>query len=292
MMNEQSLMRTEFVYKTVSGTELRMLCTRPTDWQETDNRSAVVWIHGGGWTGGNAEMFIPHCDYFARRGAVSFSVQYRLADQLTGEKMPTLPAVTVADCLTDCKTAIRYLRKHARTLGIDPKRIVVAGDSAGGHLAASLGTIREYDAPNEELSISSKADVVIDCNGIVDMTLYWKQMIPNVWVHGESEDEISSWLARNELAKSLSPYYHVASGQPPVLILQGLQDTIVVPEDSVKYYEAHKKAGNHVKLVLYPESKHAFILYNYTATEAEVDRALAHIDEFLVTLGFLPNLSH
>jgi acetyl esterase len=289
-MSELGIQSRNITYKTVAGKNLQLLCICPVDWNETDHRTAVVWIHGGGWTSGSADMFIPHCEYFAKRGAVAFSIQYRLADKLTGENSGVSPAVTVADCLTDCKSAIRYLRKHAGELGIDPSRIVVAGDSAGGHLAACLGTIREFDAPDEDLSISSMADVVIDCNGIVDMTLKWKQMIPETLLE-KSEDEVARWLIRHELAKRLSPYYHVSAGQPPILILHGLKDATVVPEDSVKYYEAHLAAGNQAKLELYPESKHAFILYNYTATVAEIERAIAHIDDFLESLKLLPRLA-
>jgi len=275
----------KLIYKTVAGKDLRLLCVRPEGWNEADCRTAVVWIHGGGWVSGYPEMFLRHCEYFAARGAVAFSVEYRLLDY------PQDPPIadsgnTVADCLTDCKSAVRYLRANAAALGIDPRRIVAAGDSAGGHLAACLGTIREFDAADENHAISAMADCVVNCNGIVDMTGKWRSKISPA-LYAANADAAEDWMAGHRMAAGLSPLYHISAGQPPALLLHGLRDTVVPPEEAAHYYDAQLAAGNVAELTLYPEFDHSFILYRYRGPDAEADRAIARMDEFLVAHGFL-----
>ena len=111
--------------------QLRFYLVQPRDWKASDRRPAVVFIHGGGWDQGDPDQWFPQCRYFALRGAVGASVQYRLA---TGTN-------SIDACVADCQAAIAYLRCHAAELGVDPKRIAVVGESAGGHLAAALGTV-------------------------------------------------------------------------------------------------------------------------------------------------------
>ncbi len=90
-------------------------------------RPAVLWIHGGGWTGGWPEMFLPAVEYTASQGSVGFTLQYRLGSDG--------PAVE------DVEAALVWIRRNAKELGVDPQRIIAAGDSAGGHLALALGTV-------------------------------------------------------------------------------------------------------------------------------------------------------
>ena len=121
--------------------QLRLYLVYPELATPSERRPAVVFLHGGGWGAGNPDQWFPQCRYFALRGLVGVSVQYRLKSDTT----------TVAECVTDCKSAIRYLRRNAGGLGIDPEKIVVVGESAGGHLAAALGTIEGYDEPGGSL---------------------------------------------------------------------------------------------------------------------------------------------
>ncbi|MGN6504254.1 MAG: alpha/beta hydrolase, partial [Tepidisphaeraceae bacterium] len=111
-------------YKTVGDTALQMALFSPAERPPAKGRAAVVWIHGGAWTSGTRDAFYPHARYFQTRGCVGISIDYRLMRPQGG---------TALDSFADCKSAIRYLRAHAEALGIDPGRIAVAGDSAGGH---------------------------------------------------------------------------------------------------------------------------------------------------------------
>ncbi|GBF74671.1 hypothetical protein PA598K_03030 [Paenibacillus sp. 598K] len=269
------------VYKKRNGIELELLVVRPPDWDASDRMPALVWIHGGGWRGGHPEMFLPHAEYFSRRGAVAISVAYRLI-----EPEPVIDGeVTVETCLEDCKSAIRYIREHAGELGIDPRRIAAIGDSAGGHLATSTAMVADCDNPHEDESISSAPDAVVNLNGVTDLTICF----PNIPIRYDqgAGDEAQRYLNRYQQARCLSPVFQVRAGLPPMLHLHGLLDRTVEPHQSIRLHEALLASGNHSELVLYPDTKHAFILYDYTATDAEIERAILDIDQFFIRLGWL-----
>jgi acetyl esterase/lipase len=226
----------------------------------------MVWIHGGAWTAGSPEGYIPHLRYSVAHGAVGVSIEYRLIAK-PGKLSDETSDNGVTDCMTDCADAIRYIRKHACELGIDPEKIIVTGDSAGGHLALCLGVL---DLPKVE-----KANVVINCDGISDMTL-------EKWIK-----YIKPGPEQIETAKKLSPINYTDAGDPPILTMNGAKDQVVTPAEAEKFYEACKKSGIDTEYILWPDMRHAFIVTNYTATEEQTDRALAAIGKFLVKRGFL-----
>jgi len=269
------------VYKKRNSIELELLVVRPPDWDASDRMPALVWIHGGGWRGGHPEMFLPHAEYFSRRGAVAISIAYRLIEPEPAKD----GEVTVETCLEDCKSAIRYIREHAGELGIDPTRIAAIGDSAGGHLAASTAMVADCDNPHEDASISSAPDAVVNLNGVTDLTICF----PNIPIRYDqvTGDEAQRYLNRYQQARCLSPVFQVRAGLPPMLHLHGLLDRTVEPHQSIRLHEALLASGNRSELVLYPDTKHAFILYDYTATDAEIERAILDIDQFFIRLGWL-----
>jgi acetyl esterase/lipase len=257
----------------------------PEDANGESPRPAIVLIHGGGWTGGDPSVFFPAARYFASRGIPAFSIGYRLV-------RPGANDPTVADCLADCRSAVRYLRTHAKEYGVDSEKIAVLGDSAGGHLAACLGTIPDsLDASG----VSSKADLMIPCNPIVDMgpgegnTNSWFRLIQK----GEAMEKkptfeiIRPTPQQIDQAKSLSPIAFVSSNSAPVLLMHGLDDTIVPPAGSQRFAEALRASGVAVDLILIPGARHAFILPKYTASEELVVDAMLTVDRFLATNGYL-----
>jgi acetyl esterase/lipase len=173
---------------------------------------ALVWIHGGGWVEGrrDAKREVSVCSTLARNGYVAMSIDYILSDK----KQAVWPTN-----LWDCKTAVRWLRKNAGRLGIDPDRIGVAGGSAGGHLAAMVALTTPTDGldpkqPDGDISCAVKC--CVDLYGIADISSYH-----DVTMLGKKSAEAP------ELYRAASPVTYVRSNSVPILICHGTADTTV-----------------------------------------------------------------
>ena len=120
----------------------------------------IVWIHGGGWQAGSKENN-PLLAYAGKGYAVA-SINYRLSQHAVFPSQ-----------IEDCKTAIRWLRAHAKTYNLNPSKIGVAGSSAGGHLVALLGTageVKELEGKEGNLDQSSQVQCVVDLYGPTDFS--------------------------------------------------------------------------------------------------------------------------
>jgi acetyl esterase/lipase len=130
---------------------------------------AVLLIHGGGWRSGNRQMEIPMAQFLASHGYIAATVEYRLS-----------PEALYPAALIDIKAAIKWLRANCTRFHIDTNKIALYGCSAGGQLAALLGTSNENPAvPNynpafppgsTEINHSSRVQAIIDIDGVLDMT--------------------------------------------------------------------------------------------------------------------------
>jgi acetyl esterase/lipase len=197
----------------------------------------VVWIHGGGWRGGDkARTRAPEV---LGEGYVVASIGYRLSHEAT------FPAQ-----IHDCKAAIRWLRAHADRYGLDPERIGAWGSSAGGHLAALLGT--SGDVPElegtvgEHLDLSSRVQAVCDFFGPAD---FLAVLEPGAWPSAGRPASAESLLLggpvaeRVDLARLASPVTHVSADDPPFLIVHGDEDRIVPLDQSERLHRALTAAG-------------------------------------------------
>lgn len=108
----------------------------------------LILIHGGGWSGGTPAQFRRACAYFASRGMVTATVQYRMLTKDEAGKLPPGESRKRV-CVTDAKSAIRWMKSHAEELGIDPARIVTGGGSAGGHVSVLATTNPGLDDPTD-----------------------------------------------------------------------------------------------------------------------------------------------
>ena len=219
---------------------------------------AMVWIHGGGWTGGekgeNRAKEI--CGTFAAAGYVAVSIDY----QLGNGSWPT--------CLLDCKNAVRFLRARAAEYHIDPARIAVAGGSAGGHLALMVGFTAGKEAwePSAPYpGVSSAVGAVVDLYGPADLltrqatdqkgtpTGMRKLMGSSLAVFGATSNDA-------DVLRLASPVTHAAQGMPPVLILHGKADPTVDYEQSVELDRVLTERGVPHELVLLDGIGHTFAL--------------------------------
>lgn len=205
----------------------------------------TVYIHGGGWTGGDKGGDAGSLDTRAlsARGYLVVALNYRLAPQ---SKWPAQ--------ITDVKCAIRHLRANATTYKLDPNRIGVWGGSAGGHLVAMLGTTDQragFDV-GEYLDQSSRVQAVVDLFGPADLRLFPSnaQAIANRVFGATSRDDM--------ILVKASPVTYISPDDPPFLILHGDQDKVVLPEHSQILHDKLKAAGVPSTLVIVKNAGHGF----------------------------------
>jgi acetyl esterase/lipase len=228
-------------------------------------RPALVWVHGGGWkTGDKAAARERNIGTtFARWGFVVASVNYRLG-----------PGAWPTN-LHDVKTAVRWLRAHAAELGVDPRRIVLGGGSAGGHLAL-LGAFtadREFE-PADAPGGTSGVAAVLDFYGITDHRTRQQTDARGQETgrpHLGGADEVFG--ATRESLTATSPLAHVRAGLPPVFITHGLIDTTVNVGQSRELAAALAAAGVAHELVLLPEAGHTYDLDKWNGRALQTDLA-------------------
>jgi acetyl esterase len=259
------------IYKRVGDTELNLWIYDPPGHTTADRRPAIVFFFGGGWRQGTPRQFRPHSQYLASRGMVAAMADYRVGNR---------HGVRVKECVTDAKSAMRWLRANAGRLGIDPHRIAAGGGSAGGHLAVSLATLPGHDDPGDDRSVSPRPDALALFNPAV--------ILAPVADGGELPAERMAALEERLGAPppSLSPYHHVQAGLPPTIIFHGREDRTVPYRSVAMFSEKMQQQGNRCELVGYDGASHGF--FNYGRGDGTAyDDTLARLDSFLVSLGWL-----
>lgn len=195
----------------------------------------VVWIHGGGWRGGSKEK----CEvkWLPDHGYSVASISYRLTDK----------AIFPAQ-IHDCKSAVRWLRANADRYGYSTKKIAVAGSSAGGHLAALMGTtgdVKELEGTvGGNLDHSSRVDAVVDYYGATDFVQRSKTQPHRANEEGSVVYRLLGGGAdkRVDLAKLASAAFHVTPDDPPFLVFHGDGDKTVLLDQSQRIVEVYSDA--------------------------------------------------
>lgn len=222
----------------------------------------VVWIHGGAWMAGD-RRYLPEIlrpdqlfDALMEAGLAVATIDYRHA----------LEAPFPAQ-LHDAKAAVRYLRAHAGVLGVDAARIGVAGESAGGHLAALLaltGHRSDLEGSHGVVGPSSAVDVVVDWYGVADLSTM-PRMTPPPHVLERLPPEFATppedfLLSGADAATraDASPVTHVTPQAPPFLLLHGTTDWLVPLSQSEQLHAALTSVGVESRLVPVEGAEHAF----------------------------------
>ncbi len=218
---------------------------------KVENPPLILFIHGGGWKKGSRN----NCKlaWAAKYGYAIASIEYRLSSEAL------FPAQ-----IHDCKGALRWLRAHAEDYGYDAEKVVVAGTSAGGHLAALMGTsgnVAELEgATSGNAEQSSRVQGIIDYYGPSDFVLRSKSHPAKTEVPDGSVYKLLGGKASENLpaARTASPITHVSEDDPPLLMLHGAKDTTVLLEQSEVLRDAYAKLGLEVNLVVIPDARHGW----------------------------------
>lgn len=245
---------TRITYKTpANAAPLTLHIFKPTDVAvPPGRRPAIVFFFGGGWAHGTPVQFYPECAHFADRGFVAISADYRIA---------TTHRTTPFESADDARDALGWVRAHAAELGVDPTRIILAGASAGGHLAAVTGlTASEDERPAALLLLYPALDTG-----------------PHSRLHASFGERFAE----------LSPLHLLASASshplPPTLILVGTADTTTPVQTAQAFQARAQAAGVRCELVTFAGAGHPIYAYREGGGPLRTE-VLAAADAFLASL--------
>ncbi len=243
-------------YKKIDTVNLKLHMYKPLNFDNTKMYNCIVFFHGGGWNGGSYKAFKRQSSYLASRGMIAISVDYRLFNV-----HKTSPFIAVEDA----KSAIRYVRKRAKELNINPNMIAAGGGSAGGHLAAACGNIEGLEGANEDLSVSSKPNALVLFNPVYDNSKrgYGFRKMEGRYLE-------------------ISPLHNITKGAPPTIVYFGTKDKTTPVISSKEYEQKMKSVGSRCDLHLYEGAEHSFFNKGEYFTDT-----LIKTDIFLESLGYL-----
>lgn len=248
------------VYKSVDGVDLKMSIIYPDDYIKGKKYPAIVFFFGGGWNNGTVQQFEQHCHFLASKGMIAMTANYRVKSRNQS---------TPFDAVEDAKSAVRWIRENAKELGVKKNKIIAAGGSAGGHLAACTGIVPGFEADNENLKISSVPNAMILFNPVAST-------MPNGYGFKRLGDK----------AESISPAHHVVKKLPPTLIFHGTADTTVPYENITDFQLRMKDAGNTCEVMSFEGQGHGF--FNYGRSEHKYyNMTIEKMESFLKGLKYI-----
>jgi acetyl esterase/lipase len=222
---------------------LNVITTGP----ETEVRPTLIYIHGGGWVHLAREDRILYLLTYLAQGMNTVNIDYRVANQS--------PAPAAVE---DCRCALHWVFRHAKEYGFDTNKIVVAGESAGGHLALMTGMLDPSAGFDNSCAWSNgeepvKVAAIVNFFGITD--------VPDVLEGPHRQSWAVEWLGslpnRMELARKLSPLTYVRAGLPPIITIHGTKDPAVPYQHAVRLHQGLESAGVPNQLVTIPEGGHS-----------------------------------
>lgn len=243
-------------YKSIDTIKLYLHIYKPQKFDTSKEYNAIVFFHGGGWNNGNYKAFQRQSRYLASRGMIAISADYRIN---------SLHNSTPFDAVEDAKSAIRYVRKHAKELNVNKNKIAAGGGSAGGHLAAVCGIVEGLEGPNEDLNISSKPNALVLFNPVYD-----------------NSKNGFGYSRMNGRYLEISPLHNIKKGAPPTIVFFGTNDKTTPVESSKAFEMKMKEVGSRCDMILYEGAEHSF----FNRGEYFID-TLRKTDGFLKSLGYL-----
>jgi acetyl esterase/lipase len=258
----------DIIYAEAEGRNLLLDLYMPSSL--TPSPFLIVWIHGGAWHSGTKAS---PPESFVKSGYALASVDYRLS---TERKFPAQ--------MHDIKAAIRYLRANASKYGYRADKIVVAGSSAGAHLAVLAGVTSNDKEMEGNLgdytATSSSVQAILDYYGPTNFTSILKQSTSHgVSVRGPA---MALLLGKpvdivQDLARKASPVFQIDSDDPPLLIFHGDQDIQVPINQSHELVGAYKTQNLKVQLEVVYGAGHSESPYFESKYQSIVSTFLADV---------------
>ena len=218
-----------YAYKSVNGEDLGAYIFRS---QGTDapasGSPAALFFCSSTWDNGLVSQFAPHAIYLASRGMTGILIDYRVTARF--------PGCSPMDASADARSAVRWVRAHAKDLGVDPNKLAGCGGSAGAHAILSAAMLRDGDDPADNKSVSCAPNAAILFNPILDTS-----------VKGIFSDRFPD----KKSAKRASLMRHVRRKLPPMLLIHGTTDRVVPFEHSVRFRKKNWWRRNVCKLLPY-----------------------------------------
>ena len=257
----------DMTYASYEGRTLKLDLYKPRE--KLGNLPAIVCIHGGGWAKGGRKNYTLVAQALATHGYVAVTISYRLS----GEAV--FPAA-----IMDCKAAVRFLRAHAQTLGINSDKIGAIGSSAGGHLAALLATsygVQGLEGNGGYSAFSSQIQAVVPMGAQTDFLsernrqvseerLIWKQ-----YMGGTQEEKLDAY-------RLASPIEHLNLGDPPCLIISAEKDD--ESTRGAKFRKRMKELGISSEIEIIQGAPHGFLKEQAWFNQA-MQAAAAHFNRVL-----------
>lgn len=247
-----AIARQEYSFKETPQGSLKLTVFYPADWKASDRRAAAVFFFGAGFKGGTPRQFFTKAAYLASRGMVAASAEYRVSSR---------HRTTPRESFEDCRSAVRWLRRNAATHGIDPSRLAAGGGSAGATCAMSLLAEGDWDAPGEDRAVSSRPDLLLLYNPVVDMS--------------ELDGAPAEW----------SPKEHLRAGLPPMVMFFGTADRFYASAQA--YFEKARALKNGIDLYYAKGQNHGFFNDRPGGDYSWHTSTLHLTDTFLARHGFL-----
>jgi acetyl esterase/lipase len=251
----EAVVEENVTYGKAGDTELKLDLARPAG---DGPFPAIVFIHGGGWSGGNRQAYRAQIREAATRGYFAATISYRLMQFDQAKKETTTATPIFPAQIHDAKAAIRWVRSNAEKYHVDPDRIGVTGGSAGGHLSLLVGLTdpaSNLEGESGNPDQSSRVQAVVNVFGPTDMaSCYEKSSV--AWIFrlfmGGTPDEAAQQY------KAASPLTYVSKDDPPVLTLHGDQDALVPVEQAKVLDDKMKAAGASHTLMVFEGQGHGF----------------------------------
>jgi acetyl esterase/lipase len=210
-------------------------------WPESDaKRAAVILLHGGGWAHGHRDDTNRYALVLRERGYLAIAAEYRLIDEAPW------PAQII-----DVKDTIRWVRRNASWLRIDPEKIALQGFSAGGHLALLAAATAGKPVFGEHADNSAAVGAVVSLFAPPDLTrdMFPERPPPVANLLGDGDEDV---------ARAASPLHHIDKNFPPAFLLNGMADPLMPYQVTLRLFEALTANGTSVDLHLYHGHTHEF----------------------------------